>query len=39
MKEELRRILVLTEKNLNVNESHTDDIKATREAVAPKGTP
>ena len=39
MKEDLRRILALTEKNLNVNESHTDDIKATREAVAPKGTP
>ena len=39
MKEDLRRILDVAQRNLNVTESHGADIKATRDAVAPKDPP
>src|SRR5271170_513707 len=39
MKEDLRRILDVAQRNLNVTESHGADIKATRDAVVGKDAP
>lgn len=39
MKEDLRRILDVAQRNLNVTESHGADIRATRDAVSPRDGP